>query len=161
MAMEIDSYPEVRLADLSRIAHSYHIAPSREPGRVALIIRFVGQYGVGHIGNPDAIYMTAVASAGLDAWHPNRLVFDFRELEYTWGDMLDSVLRAGKGRVSVLELICSGKSSGLKDMQPRDIPTAVVVSDKCREAVTSLLVQEMREDPAKWLFDSLQAALRC
>jgi hypothetical protein len=157
--MELDSYPEVSLADLSGITHSYHIAPSGEPGRVALIIRFTGQYGVGCKGNGDAVYMRAVASAGLEPWHPNRSVFDFRELEYVWGDMLDSVLRTGQGRVSVMELLASGKISDSKNMQAMDIPTAVVVSDKCRKAVTSLLVEEMLEELTKWLFDSLEAAL--
>ena len=154
----MDPYPELRLADLSRIAHSYHIAPSDGPGRAALIIRFVGQYGVGCKGNGDAAYMNAVASAGLAAWNPNRLILDFRELEYVWGDMLTSVLCVGDGRVRYLELLGSGIADP-KDMQPGNIPTAVVISDKCREGITSLLVQEMREDPAKWLFGSLEGAL--
>jgi hypothetical protein len=93
--MDIDRYPEVRLADLSRITHAYHlVTPPESAAGETLIIRFAGVYGVGSKGNSDAAYMKAVATAGLAAWGPSLLVFDFRELDYSWGDMLDPVLRA-------------------------------------------------------------------
>jgi hypothetical protein len=153
-------YSEVRLSELSKIAHSFHIVTS-SGGRVAdaLIIKFVGSYGVGCKGNDDACYMRAVASAGLEAWRPGVLVFDFSELDYVWGDMLDSVLSVGKGKVSALEMLINGKISDISDLKPSDIPTIVVVSDRCRKAVRSLLVEEMSENPEKWMFDSLQAAI--
>lgn len=158
----MDDYPysEVRLSELSKIAHSFHIVTS-SAGKVvdALIIKFVGAYGVGCKGNGDACYMRAVASAGLEAWRPGVLVFDLSELDYVWGDMLQTVLSVGKGKVSVLERLFLGKTSDISDLKPSDIPTLVVVSDRCRKAVRSLLMKEMSEDPAKWMFDSLQSAI--
>ena len=153
-------YPEVRLSELSKIAHSFHTVTSSDGAIVdTLIIRFVGSYGVGHKGNGDACYMRAVASAGLEAWRPSALVFDFSELEYVWGDMLSVVLSVGKGQISVLEMLFKQKISDTSDLKAGDIPTLVVVSDRCSKAVRSLLEKEMSENPAKWMYDSLEAAL--
>ena len=158
----MDNYPysEVRLSELSKITHSFHIiTTSGGHGVDALIIKFVGSYGVGCKGNGDACYMRAVASAGLEAWHTGVLVFDFSELDYVWGDMLSTVLSVGKGKVRALERLFLGKTSDISDLKPSDIPTLVVVSDRCRKAVRSLLVAEMSEDPVGWMFDSLQTAI--
>lgn len=158
----MNNYPyiEVHLSDLSRIVHSFHILKSSGGSVVdALIIKFVGSYGVGCKGNDDASYMCAVTSAGLEAWRPHALIFDFAELDYVWGDMLREVLSVGKGKVGVLEMLTLGKIAAISDAKPGDIPTFVVVSDRCRKAVGSLLVEEMSEDPAKWMFDSLETAV--
>ena len=103
--------------------------------------------------------MRAVAAAGLEAWEPSALIFDFSELDYVWGDMLQGVLGAGRGKVHWVHLVSSESISEGFDFKNGDLPTLVVVSDRCRIAVRSLIEQEMSEDPEKWMFDSLEAAI--
>lgn len=104
-----------------------------------LVVTFTGVYGVGSAGNSDAAFMRAVIARGLQATTPAAVVLDLRELDYRWGDMMASVLNdAVVGRVN----------------------PAVVVSDRCRAALTTLVADELGEDPATWLFDDLDDAVR-
>lgn len=104
-----------------------------------LIITFAGTYGVGSAGNGDALFMRAVIGLGLRAFRPAGVVLDLRELDYRWGDMMASVLN---------------------DAIIRGVTPAVVVSGGCRTAMTSLVTDELGEDPGTWLFGSLDDALR-
>jgi hypothetical protein len=107
-----------------------------------LVVEAKGETGVGSASNADAIYIEAMAVAGLISWSPSALVFDFRELTYEWGDHFTSTLSAGR-----FVQTCN------------TLPTAVVVSGKCREGFESLISDEMfDEDPSDWLFQSLEAA---
>lgn len=155
---EIDNYQQADLRALSQIRHSYHHVGSADGGLLeALIIRFVGSYGKGSSGNDDASYMLAIAAAGIEAWRPNALVFDMRAFAYVWGDRLQNVLGIGRQKVDTLEDVLLGKKTDLKKY---DIPTAIVVSDLCREGVESLVREEMRRDPRLWLFETIDKALK-
>jgi len=133
---------ERRFAELSSLTHEmFTVEFDYQEGRArltatALIMAFHGDYRPGSRGNPDARFMEAMVCAGTSAWEPRVLVLDLRGLSYFGGDMI--------GRAW--------------EMEPR-LPTAIVVSDTCRVAMTSYVAQEMGEDPAAWLFPSAQEAL--
>src|SRR5688572_29074427 len=106
---KIERYPRVDLSMLSQMAHSYHLAGADKNGLpCALIVRFSGSYGQGSQGNRDAGYMSAVAAAGIEGWQPKALVFDLRELTYSWGDRLQNVLGIGRHKLNTLEDILIG-----------------------------------------------------
>lgn len=131
------------LSDLSAV--QYHLATARrgdaEPSTRddLLVITFTGTYGAGSAGNGDAVFMRAVIALARRAFTPAGVVLDLRELDYRWGDLMADV--------------CN-------DAVVHRVNPAVVVSGSCRTAMTSLVSTELGEDPAGWLFDSLDAALR-
>ena len=67
---------------------------------------------------------------------------DLRHLDYQWGDEMTGVLSAGDRYWGI-----------------SDLPTTVIVSNQCPVGLTSLVAQEMGEDPAHWLFDDLDDAV--
>lgn len=86
--------------------------------------------------------MGAMVKAGLEAFDSLALVLDFECLGYEWGDMMGNVIAAGAGRYLNAEF-----------------PTAVIVSDKNRKGLTSLVEKEMGRNSAEWLFESLDQAI--
>lgn len=107
-----------------------------------LVVEAKGETGIGSASNADATYITAMAVAGLISWSPSALIFDFRELTYEWGDQFLNTLSAG-------DFARTGSA----------LPTAVVVSGKCRAGFESLISDEMfDEDPSDWLFESVPEA---
>jgi hypothetical protein len=107
----------------------------------ALIVTVRGETGIGCKSNADASYIEFMTRAALGLIFPTSLVFDFRDFEYEWGDLMASTL-------------CAGEELYIND----NLPVAVVVSDLCRKGLTSLIRDELFSDPAEWLFDSLEAA---
>jgi hypothetical protein len=138
--MRFHPAPEAKLSDLSAITYAYYVAETTNRRVNTLIVRFSGVF----VGNGDAIFMRAVTCAGLEAWHPLTLGFDFRELSYTWGDEMTDVLDVGEGMVA--------------GSPRRNLPTAVVVSDLCRAGLTSLLLEVWTVPPEQWLFDTVDSA---
>jgi hypothetical protein len=62
---------EHRLQDMSKIEVRYLTAPSTKKSYLEiLVIKYGGAYGFGSGGNADAIYMRAMAKAGIDAFEP-------------------------------------------------------------------------------------------
>lgn len=132
------------LGELSDIRYTFAIARSAaaEPSardNEFLIIRFVGEYGGGSAGNSDATLMRAAVHLGRQAFDPTGIVLDLRDLDYYWGDMIADVL-----------------NEAIVD----NVRPSVVVSDSCRDGMTSLISVELFSDPADWLFDSQEQALR-
>ncbi|GIE78648.1 hypothetical protein Aph02nite_45980 [Actinoplanes philippinensis] len=125
------------LGELSAIRYRFATA-RRGDGDDLLVVTFAGAYGVGSSGNGDALFMRAVIGLALRAFAPAGVVLDLRELDYRWGDMMASVLN---------DAIVGG------------VAPAVVVSDACRKALTSLVTDELGEDPGDRLFDGLDDAL--
>ncbi len=107
-----------------------------------LIMKFYGTYGVGSAGNGDARYMTAVTAGAISYTDPFGIIFDFTELSYQWGDRMAEVLGAGEDRFSDGEM-----------------PFAVVVSDKCEEAIVSLFGAELMVSDLAMIFHSVDKAL--
>ncbi|GAB7045532.1 hypothetical protein [Catenuloplanes indicus] len=128
------------LSDLSAV--QYRFATVRRAAHARddlLIVTFTGSYGVGSAGNGDAAAMRAVIALGRRAFTPAGVVLDLRGLTYEWGDMMADVLN---------------------DAIVARVNPAVVVSDACRKAMTSLVASELGEDPAAWLFGTPDDALR-
>jgi hypothetical protein len=117
--------------------------PSVHHNLPVLIMKFSGVYGHGARGNIDAEYMKAMTRAAIEFTHPFGLIFDFRDLSYEWGDMMGAVLCAGEGR-------------WVKD----PMPLAIVVSERCETAITSLLKQELQvKDYSKLMHRTLDSAV--
>jgi hypothetical protein len=108
----------------------------------ALIVTVSGSTGIGCSSNADVSYIEFMTRAALGLICPTSLVFDFRDFEYEWGDGMARTLSAGE------DLYVDD-----------DLPVAVVVSDLCRNGLTSLIRDELFSDPGAWLFDSLESAL--
>jgi hypothetical protein len=108
--------------------------PSFPNGRV-LIIAFSGR--ADNAACHDAFeVMPAVINAALSLWQPGGVVLDLRQLHYEWGDWMTNSLVAA-------------------DPQP----TTVVVSDRNREGLTTLVSGEMFVQPGDWLYETLDDAV--
>jgi hypothetical protein len=122
---------EVRLrpvtySELSSLRHEVAVADS-PPFQAPefLVIRYFGSYRDGAEGEPDARYILAAAAAAREAWWSHSTILDFRELQYRWGDNMRWVTRIGW-------------DSGMR----LHWPLAVVVGERCRDAMRSLLRDE-------------------
>jgi hypothetical protein len=135
---------ERKLEELSNLRYRIYTYPLEEESYPeAVMVAFEGEYGIGSKGNGDAVFMRAVIMMALEAWQPQALVIDLREMTYVWGDYIVTAIAAGQGRYF--------------DMP---FPTAIVVSDRNRQGLTSLISDEMDADPSQWLFDTLEEAVR-
>lgn len=104
-----------------------------------LTVHFCGLYRMGCQGGPDATYMEAMTAAALVATRPEGLIFDFTDLDYRWGDDLESLYD-----------ICSNWP-----YRGADLPYAVVLGKDCRTAVISLACQgQVLQEPKEWMFDT-------
>lgn len=108
------------------------------------VVAFSGEYGVGSAGNPDAAYMRAVVTSAAAAWDSVGVVLDLRELEYSWGNALMSVVQAA-------EYLHQSD-----DDNP--FPVRIVVSDKCRDGLVSLF-EDMGDEESGWLHDTIDEAV--
>ncbi len=129
---------QVTLADLSDLRHEVAIAEGpwfRPPD--FLVIRYSGAYRYGSAGKGDALYIVATAAAARKAWWSPSTVLDFRDLEYRWGDEMGWVTG-----------ITWDPVIGTHE------PLAMVVGDKCRDALRSLL----REEYERFCVDTLEQA---
>jgi len=110
-----------------------------------LVVKFIGECGFGSQSNDDAVYMSAMIAAGFMAWHPFGLILDLSELKYEWGDMMDRVISPPYHLIGSCE---------------DDIyPFALIISDINRKGLTSLIKEEMMEEPKDFLFETLDEAL--
>ena len=111
-----------------------------------LVIKYSGKYGIGSAGNKDAQFMFAKGEYGLNLFEPSGAILDFRELEYEWGDMLDLVLNVGSNQYIDSEF-----------------PIALIVGDKCEEAISTLIHRINSKEPAttkEWIFHNFEEAWR-
>jgi hypothetical protein len=135
-------FKAVSFRELSEIEYNLYLAERPSSYQEIMLVRFTGVSGIGSRGTDDAVFMRTVLVAALDAWSPFGLVLDLSHLDYRWGDDMTGVLCGGDQYCAVSRL-----------------PTTVIVSNQCRTGLTSLVAQEMGEDPAHWLFDDLESAL--
>lgn len=130
---------------LSNIEVSYSIGHSRVTDYYEiLVISYKGKYGFGSGGNNDAQYMYAKGEFGLNVYDPLGVVLNLTELEYEWGDMIDMVFNIGDNHYREL-----------------DFPLALVVGDKCKEALGTLFHGvESKESPTtrEHVFDNFEEA---
>lgn len=136
-------FERVALGDLSTITASYRIG-SRGDARRILVVRFRGEYRPGSAGNSDAAFMCGVSAAGVNAFRPYAVIFDFSKLRYVWGDMLEAVY----------------------DTAPRFLNSetqrfAVVVGPECEKAIRTLELGENSDEPISaipWAHRSVEGA---
>jgi hypothetical protein len=111
---------------LSARSHQVFVSDDETSGaHQFLVIQFQGIYKAGAAGSGDALYIVSAIEAARRAWWAPSTVVDFRELEYTWGDEMEWVAEIGWDRVTRIQA-----------------PLAIVISDKCRKALKSLLEAE-------------------
>jgi hypothetical protein len=133
------------IKDWSDIQVTFHTGDSTiTKYRQILVISYAGEYGVGCEGNGDAQYMYAMGKFGIELYEPAGIIIDFRELEYVWGDMLEMVF-----------------GLGCLNYHPHNVPNAMIVGDKCQEAIGTLIHGlDSKEPPTTedWIFGSLEEA---
>jgi hypothetical protein len=147
-----------RLEELSDAKCTYASGTLPRTGYKVLIVTISGVAAnqQPHAGTYQ--HISAAIMAGTEAWEPDALVLDFRNLEYSWGDGMQETLRAGE-RWHQTRLAAVQLSNLLGTPRPVHFCTAIIASARCRDGLTSLLRDEMREDPERWLFDSLDACV--
>lgn len=137
---------EVKLTDVSDIQYRYLIADSRElPHSPVLVVEFTGECGFGCNSNEDACFMHGMIAAAFKIWEPACCILDLRGLRYEWGDMMIVLFDAPHDFIRL-------------DVKTFEYPVAAVVSDLNREGLTSLVTDEMFEDPKNVLFDTIELA---
>lgn len=116
----------VTFAQLSDLRHETFTSEERPFDTPEfLVIRYFGAYRDGSAGRGDALYIVATAEAARTAWYSHFTLLDFRDLQYAWGDEMEWVTSIGWDRV----------------IQGRE-PLGIVVGEKCRAALKSLLRDE-------------------
>ena len=98
-----------------------------------------------HAGGFD--FMAAMIGAGRTLWDPGALVLDLSGLEYRWGDGMAHPIGVARGKTLANE------------WQEEEIPLAIVVSDKCREGLASLLDDELGLNHEDYFVDNLVSAI--
>jgi hypothetical protein len=128
----------VTLAELSGLRHETFTS-EQQPFLTPefLVIRYTGAYRPGGEGRGDALYIVATAKAAREAWYCNATILDFRELEYVWGDEMEWVTSITWDRAISYHA-----------------PLALVVGEKCRGALRSLL----RDQYATFCVETLEQA---
>jgi len=130
----------VTLEDLSLLTHEVKLPETAKFGVPAFkVISYHGEYRHGSAGEPDACYIVATATAAHKAWYTDGIVIDFSDLAYEWGDNMEWVLGIGQGAPAK----CA-------------FPLVIIVGDRCREALGSLIAGEY----AEFCVDSLDQAVR-
>ena len=129
-----------------RFSFSCHASGDRyEPYSRIVAVHFEGEYRIGSGGKPDARLIVALTQAAVIVWKADALILDLRGLDYQWGDEMEWVLSPPDG--------CP------------DLPFAVVVSDLCLPAISTLIfgvhsdrkateredIFESFEEAAEWL----------
>jgi len=134
----------VTFEQLSNVRHSVFVSDDAGFGTPEfLVIRYEGNYRPGGAGHDDALYIVAAAEAARKAWWAPHTVLDLRELEYTWGDEMEWITSIGWNNATRLQA-----------------PIAIVVSDKCRAALKSLLLEAYDRYCFETLEDGFSACRR-
>jgi hypothetical protein len=122
MQMDEIRLRQVTFAELSGLRHEIFTSEA-EPYCTPefLVIRYAGVYRYGSEGHGDALYIVATAESARKAWYSDCTVLDFRDLQYAWGDEMEWILAIG-----------SDQKIGCHE------PLAVLVGDRCKEALESL-----------------------
>ena len=117
-AMQNVNFTEVKLTDLSDITHQILLSEhDRFDTPEFKIIRYIGIYKYGSEGKGDFTYIRAVCQSACEAWWSKATILDFSQLDYQWGDEMDSAI-------------------GMAE------PLVILVGEKCRKALKTLWPDE-------------------
>ena len=100
-----------------------------------LIMKVRGDYGLGSRGNPNGSWMASMVTAGLVRFPGHGVVLDFAEMTYEMSDSLYSVI------------------GQIRRHRSSRYPVCVLVSDRCREGIVSLL--KMAHDTSTRVIEDL------
>jgi hypothetical protein len=107
-----------------------------------LVVSYSGNYKIGGAGNGDAVSMMAKRDFGLTMTGASAVIIDFRELNYVWGDMIESVIYFSHNCVNPI--------------------VACVLGEGCREAIGTLVHDDVNsKQPAtteEFIFDEFDEA---
>ncbi len=111
---------EFRLFEISKLKHRAFVAEfGGKWNPAALILEFCGTYGHGSIGNDDADFIHMIRSGATAILNVEAVVYDFRNMDYEWGNRIWNVLPCPRGE---------GEEA---------MPTAMVISDRCRKGFST------------------------
>ncbi len=112
----------VSFESLSSITHSVSLPPHDRFDKPEFVcVAFSGSYRDGAEGTSDATYIVSIMEAVQRAWYTECLIIDLTDLIYKWGDNMAWVYGIG----------WSGQTRCQK-------PLAIIVSGKCRKALSTL-----------------------
>lgn len=140
------------LSDLGTLRYSFArgvLPVSRQP---LLVIRLEGT--VGNENSEAFDLASALVMAGLEAWQPWAVILDLRALAYSWGDEMENVLNVSQRWYLPLRPL---RRAFAGSRLPERFPQAVLVSDLCRDGLSSLL-SYMNLNPDDILFESTEDA---
>ena len=126
--------------DLSALQYSFSQTEAKtqyDRNRI-LMVTFQGVYGHGSHGSLDAHFMKAVIHFGRESFTPMGIILDFRQLDYQWGDEMGLPIDAAHVRC---------------------VRPTILISDLCREGMTSFVRAEMFSEPETWLFEDIESAV--
>lgn len=119
----------VSFESLSSITHSVALPPHERFDTPEFVYAaFSGRYRDGAEGAPDATYIVSIMEAVQRAWYTKSLIIDLTDLIYDWGDNMEWVYGIG----------WSGQTGCHK-------PLALIVSDKCRKALSTLSPDDYKD----------------
>lgn len=122
------------------ISYEYFVSHVHPTMVDTLRVAFKGKYRDGAAGRPDAGYMKGIVVTGIEVWDPVSVIVDLSELEYEWGDNINTVFAA------VARMKC-----------------AIIVSYKNRRGLSMLeFGTHTREDLVDddFFFDDLEKAIK-
>jgi hypothetical protein len=109
----------INFDEFSHLRYEFFLETTgKNPFQYTLIVKWIGVYRVGSLGNPDAYYMQGITKTALGIWHPAALILDLSEFEYEWGDLLEAVFDVGEEEQKT---------------------TAIVVGFHCKPAISTLI----------------------
>jgi hypothetical protein len=127
---------KVTFEELSSIQHEVFVSDDAA-SPTFLVVRYRGTYKIGAAGRGDALYIVAAAEAAQKAWWAPCTVLDLRELEYQWGDEMEWITSIGWDRGTRLHA-----------------PLAILVGERCRPALKSLLEESFE----RYCVDTMEEA---
>ena len=136
MTWTLDPLSFTELSRIKYVAQVCHFVPENLH---ALVLAFTGDVPDGSAGYNDSRYMAFITGQFVGLSLPDCVVFDLRELTYTFGDSLIGLPQAVYGEFE-------------------NLPCIFVASEKCWAGLTTLLAPR-GADTSNFLFDDLDAAL--
>lgn len=130
---------DVTVSDLSSIQYRGRVSKSDDHDNRVLVLSFSGKLPEGSAGNADARFMSFVTGEFVSFVFPDCVVFDFRELGYTFGNYLFGLVEA-------------------VDTAREGLPIIYVASEKCRIGLRSHLASA-DGDTSDFLFEDFNAAM--
>ena len=143
-----------QIASPDGIGCSYYRVAEYETSHVSdgifphiLVVAFSGVYPDGSRGNEHGHFIANSTLLGLVAFDPWCVILDFRDLRYEWGNTL----------LGVFDVIERYMRDDPGDPPGSPFPVVVVTSDKCRNALLSLVARSGTEP--EWHFSEMDAAI--